>query len=264
MENIRFKFTNSIFLFLIIFSQVKADSIYSWIDPEMKVKKQLNFENGFVLAETKPNVFNKVVRLQFHSDIDKYNFLSHKIELRKYDNITYFFIRDLNILYLLDEKNAQFCRFDINTIPDGFFENNLWDEFKDYSFLIILILLVLIILNKIIYKIWILITNRKTLIRKPKYFDEFIHLFMSNGMDYTCTTLTLNELLGIEKKSYETQRQLRSKFIRNGNRYLFEKLNIRNAIIRKTNESDKRFVSYQLSKKAFEKLHLKLTTSFSM
>jgi hypothetical protein len=80
---------------------------------------------------------------------------------------------------------------------------------------------------------------------------EFIELFKLNGGDYLVSTEEISILLGCEKKAFDTQRQYRAQFINAMNQYFLDNYQIEEAVYRKADEDDKRFVKYGLKKGAF-------------
>lgn len=249
------------FIFLCL-SEVKCDNLV-WLDANSKSKKIINLENGELSIETKPRQFYRLGQVKFPENFQKDEFLNQKIQYCVDGKLNYFLIKELNILYLLDEEHGQFQRFDFAKVSsDVFFDSSFGDFQFDTTFVLanLLILVLLIFAFKWMYKFF---TSGESKTRKPKHLDELLQIFVLNGSDYTCTTLTINEIIKIEKKSYETQRQLRSKFIRGVNKYLLEQYNIKNAIVRVTSSEDRRFVNYQISKHAYDKL-LQHSSRFSM
>ncbi|MCZ2479051.1 hypothetical protein G9H64_09980 [Aquirufa nivalisilvae] len=86
----------------------------------------------------------------------------------------------------------------------------------------------------------------------PKGGNLFIRHFKENGLEHYLTTNEMSNLLNINKKAYDTQRQYRSQFICNMNEFFYEHAEINNAILRISLEDDKRFVKYGLKQEALE------------
>lgn len=68
----------------------------------------------------------------------------------------------------------------------------------------------------------------------------------------------MNEVLGIEDKLPENQRKLRTEFIKELNRKLEKEYKVKDALIRKSSESDKRYSLYLLSDEVFYQLKGKI------
>ncbi|MHA8088002.1 hypothetical protein [Aquirufa sp. Wall-65K1] len=86
----------------------------------------------------------------------------------------------------------------------------------------------------------------------PKGGGQFVRHFKDNGLECYLTTDEMSNLLNINKKAYDTQRQYRSQFICNMNEFFYENAEIKNAILRISLEDDKRFVKYGLKQEAIE------------
>lgn len=86
----------------------------------------------------------------------------------------------------------------------------------------------------------------------PKGGRLFIMHFKENGLENYLTTDELSNLLNINKKAYDTQRQYRSHFICTMNDFFLENAEIKSAILRIRLEDDKRFIKYGLKQEAIE------------
>lgn len=86
----------------------------------------------------------------------------------------------------------------------------------------------------------------------PKGGKLFIMHFKENGLENYLTTDELSNLLNINKKAYDTQRQYRSHFICTMNDFFLENAEIKSAILRISLEDDKRFIKYGLKQEAIE------------
>ena len=82
----------------------------------------------------------------------------------------------------------------------------------------------------------------------------FIELFKVYGEDYLVSTEEISIILGCEKKAFDTQRQYRAQFINAMNQYFVDHYQIEEAVYRKADEEDKRFIKYGLKNAAFIKL----------
>ncbi len=82
--------------------------------------------------------------------------------------------------------------------------------------------------------------------------SAFIELFKVHGEDYLVSTEEISIILGCEKKAFDTQRQYRAQFINAMNQYFADQYQIEEAVYRKADEDDKRFIKYGLKKKALE------------
>ncbi|MBP6054306.1 MAG: hypothetical protein KA527_01600 [Cytophagaceae bacterium] len=80
----------------------------------------------------------------------------------------------------------------------------------------------------------------------------FIELFKVHGEDYLVSTEEISIILGCEKKAFDTQRQYRAQFINAMNQYFADHYQIEEAVFRKADEDDKRFIKYGLKKEALE------------
>jgi hypothetical protein len=241
--------------FILLFLNSTAWCEYHvWKDPISLSNKEINLDNGEVSVEIRPNVFHRIAKIKFDKNYRKTDFINKDIRYFKDGKFEYFLVKELKLLYLLDVDHAELHRFDMAKLSEELFFDSTWYDYVYYSSFIIISLLVLLMIYFLIRWVQRLKSLGTLSMTKPRYFDEFLQLFLEQGSDYTCSTLTLNELIKIEKKSYETQRQLRSKFIRNVTTYLEKKYKVKSPIYRITSSDDKRFVNYQLSKTAFVKL----------
>ena len=76
----------------------------------------------------------------------------------------------------------------------------------------------------------------------------FIELYKVHGEDYLVSTEEISIILGCEKKAFDTQRQYRSQFIIAMNQFFADNYQIEEAVYRKADEDDKRFIKYGLKK----------------
>jgi hypothetical protein len=241
-------------IFLLTINSIAWCEYHVWKDPISLANKEINLDNGELSVEIKPNVFHQVAKIKFHEKYQKTDFINKDVRYFKDGNLEYFLVKELNILYLLDVEHAVLHRFDVAKLSTELFFDLYWVDYGYYSGFIIISLLGLLTIYFLIKRVLRLNSVGILAVTKPRYFDEFLQLFLENGPDYTCSTLILNELIKIERKSYETQRQLRSKFIRNANVYIEEQFKVKSSIHRITSSDDKRFVNYQLSNSAYAKL----------
>ncbi len=93
--------------------------------------------------------------------------------------------------------------------------------------------------------------------------EEFplgVHEFLSNCFDYPIgaefNSQKINELIGIGTYSYESQRQLRSRFINSLNNYFKFYHNMEGVLLRKNSNEDKRMSIYYISEEYYEKLKI--------
>ena len=114
------------------------------------------------------------------------------------------------------------------------------------AFLLSIILLLIILLTSLYFK-----KEKKAFITRE--FNEIeiavLHAFAENPKQIL-TTQELNELIGCDKKTLESQKQIRFRFIVDINTLFKAKYNIDEAINRRTSEIDKRFVLYSMSEVA--------------
>jgi hypothetical protein len=244
----------NLIVFLLLFESVALCEYHIWLDPDSNVTKKINLDNGEISIKIRSNEFYRIGRVKFHAQFQKSDFLSKEIRHFKDGNLDYFLIKDLNLLYLLDEEHAVLQRFDISAISSDFPLQTIFSDTGYFIMFLVLNILGLVLIFFLVRWLSRFYPAFKPATPKPKHLDDFLNLFLENGTNYTCSTLTLNEVINIEKKSYETQRQLRSKFIRGVNAYLEKKYKVKSPIHRITSSEDKRFVNYQLSKTAFVKL----------
>jgi hypothetical protein len=104
--------------------------------------------------------------------------------------------------------------------------------------------------------VWFLSTkkarsNSSGLLTMPFGGKEFIELYKVNGEEYLVGTEEISLLLGCEKKAFDTQRQYRAQFINAMNQYFADTYQIEDAIFRKADDGDKRFIKYGLKKSVF-------------
>ena len=76
---------------------------------------------------------------------------------------------------------------------------------------------------------------------------SFFQLFLDHGLDYCLSTNDLNQLIGCDKKSVENQKQIRNRFVLSLNQSVKSYFGVEECIVRKTSDSDKRFLLYSLS-----------------
>ncbi|MHA8049512.1 hypothetical protein V7S79_00180 [Aquirufa sp. ROCK-SH2] len=253
MKSMNFRLLLLIASFTLFFESGKAN-FHVWEDPILKVKKKINFDNGDLLIEAKPNKYVLVSKIKLHKDFNKNDFIGNKVVLFKDGNVSYFLFTDLNVLYLLDEEHKLLNRFYFSDLPEESLFNIHMSDIQ-YLILVIFLSVFFVFVFFVIFKKGIIFyAEVRRPIRKPMYFDEFLKLILDSGPNYLCSTLTLNEILHIEKKSYEIQRQLRSKFIRNINKFILDQYRIKNAVIRVSASEDRRFVYYQITQATYFKL----------
>lgn len=87
----------------------------------------------------------------------------------------------------------------------------------------------------------------------PEYYYEFLE-FILNKPDLSCSTNELNDLIFVSDKPLDTQRQYRSKFISQVNKYISTNFDVSEGIERGTSKNDKRFVYYKVSQELLKKL----------
>jgi hypothetical protein len=87
--------------------------------------------------------------------------------------------------------------------------------------------------------------------------------FMKECLTYPCGHLfssqSFTELMGYGSYSYETQRQFRSKLIKDINKYFLAYHSLDGVIVRQTAKDDKRFSTYHISDKHYDALKALLT-----
>ncbi len=114
----------------------------------------------------------------------------------------------------------------------------------------------LCLLSSLFVNVWFLSnkkvrSNSSSLLTMPSGGKEFIELYKVNGEEYLVGTEEISLLLGCEKKAFDTQRQYRAHFINTMNQYFADNYQIEEAIFRKADDGDKRFIKYGLKKSVF-------------
>ena len=85
---------------------------------------------------------------------------------------------------------------------------------------------------------------------------DFLKKCSNYPLGYEFNTQNMNELIGLENYNYESQRQVRSKFIKSINAYFRFYHKIDSLIIRKVSKDDKRMTKYSISEKHYETLKI--------
>jgi hypothetical protein len=129
--------------------------------------------------------------------------------------------------------------------------------FTPYVYLLIGISVCLLI--SLFVNVWFLFnkkvrSNSSGLPNMPFGGMEFVELYKVNGEEYLVGTEEISLLLGCEKKAFDTQRQYRAQFINAMNQYFADNYQIEEAIFRKADDGDKRFIKYGLKKSVFNNL----------
>lgn len=81
---------------------------------------------------------------------------------------------------------------------------------------------------------------------------QFLKNLLKNAPSNTFDSNQINELLNIDSKAFDTQRQYRSKLIIEFNLFMKSIFKINNAIVRISDNNDKRFVIYQINPEIFD------------
>ncbi len=126
--------------------------------------------------------------------------------------------------------------------------------FTSYEYLLFCLCICLLI--SLFVNVWFLSTkkalsNSPNLLTMPLGGKEFIELYKINGEEYLVSSEEISHLLGCEKKAFDTQRQYRAQFINAMNQYFADSFQIEEAVFRKADDGDKRFIKYGLKKSVF-------------
>lgn len=156
------------------------------------------------------------------------------------------FKKENNIIYKKIPVN-QLIQSGSPLIESFYYSGRFWTKFTQLEIVLFSLMFFLIILFiRLYFK-----KQKKAFVTREFNETEIavLHAFAENPKQIL-TTQELNELIGCEKKTVESQKQIRFRFIVDINTLFKAKFNIDDAINRSTSETDKRFILYSMSEEA--------------